>query len=71
MPVAFANCKPPVNWLRVPENVLESPRRVDEAAEPAVIAPQIIVLLEFVWSAFEPEHVPKVEARVVEPVEET
>ena len=66
--VAFANCKPPVNWLSVPEKVLESVRRVEDAAVTPVMAPHIIVLLEFVWRAFEPEHVPKVEANVVLPV---
>ena len=68
--VAPASVVPPVKVL-LPEKVLKSARRVEDAAEPIVTAPQIMVLLEFVWSAFEPEHVPKFPASVVEPVEET
>jgi len=68
VPVAFANCRPPVNWLSVPEKVLLSASKVDEAAVTPLIVPQIMVLLELVWSAFEPEQVPKVEANVVEPI---
>ena len=71
VPVALANCKPPVNWLSVPEKVLESVRRVVEAAPVPVTAAQMMVPDESVLSAFEPEHVPKFPARVVEPVEET
>jgi len=71
VPVALANCKPPVNWLSVPEKVLESPKRVDDAAVTPVIAPQMMVLPEFVCRAFEPEQVPKFPASVVEPVELT
>jgi len=48
VPVALANCNPPVNWLSVPEKVLESARSVEDAAVTPVIVPQIIVLLELV-----------------------
>ena len=54
-----------------PVKVLESERRVEEAAVTPVIAPHIIVPDELVLRADEPEHVPKFPASVVEPVEET
>ena len=65
--VAPVVVRPPLNcwrWVKV----LKSPRRVEEAAAPAVTVPQTIVPFELVLSALLPEQVPKVEASVVEPV---
>ena len=68
--VAPARVVPPVKVL-LPENVLKSARSVVEAAPLLVTVPQTIVPDELTLSAFEPEQVPKIEARLVEPVEET